>query len=189
MYRPQPAVFNPSNHHHLRSLKSPQLGLAILERHNNDNRAGITISLILTLNTQTFLSIFIDHLLLQFALSSLSINFASTRMAPTKIPERQTVALVRELGGPVEFVDDYPVQKPGLDEVLAKVLYTGVCQSGMHHQTFNIKSIVYDFHSINSISQTFIPAQAQPQDPTASPSQQSNCLTSAATKASAASSP
>ena len=51
-------------------------------------------------------------------------------MAEVKIPDRQTVALVRELGGPVEFVDDYPVQKPGQDEVLAKVLYTGVCQSG-----------------------------------------------------------
>lgn len=51
---------------------------------------------------------------------------------PFEIPEKQTVALVRELGGPVEFVDDYPVQKPGLDEVLAKVLYTGVCQSGTY---------------------------------------------------------
>lgn len=54
-------------------------------------------------------------------------------MPTINIPEKQTVALVRELGGPVEFVDDYPVQKPGLDEVLAKVLYTGVCQSGMNH--------------------------------------------------------
>ena len=53
-------------------------------------------------------------------------------MSSITIPEKQTVALVRELGGPVEFVDDYPVQKPGLDEVLAKVLYTGVCQSGMN---------------------------------------------------------
>ena len=52
-------------------------------------------------------------------------------MPSIDIPEKQTVALVRELGGPVEFVDDYPVQKPGLDEVLAKVLYTGVCQSGV----------------------------------------------------------
>ena len=51
-------------------------------------------------------------------------------MAKFDIPEKQTVALVRELGGPVEFVDDYPVQRPGQDEVLAKVLYTGVCQSG-----------------------------------------------------------
>jgi D-arabinose 1-dehydrogenase-like Zn-dependent alcohol dehydrogenase len=50
-------------------------------------------------------------------------------MADT-IPTKQTVALVRKLGGPVEFVDDYPVPKPGQNEVLAKVLYTGVCQSG-----------------------------------------------------------
>jgi len=30
----------------------------------------------------------------------------------------------------MEFVHDYPVRMPGRDEVLAKVLYTGVCQSG-----------------------------------------------------------
>ncbi|KAK5166941.1 uncharacterized protein LTR77_007670 [Saxophila tyrrhenica] len=53
-------------------------------------------------------------------------------MASFPIPDKQTVALVRELGGPVEFVDDYPVQKPGADEVLAKVLYCGVCQSDLH---------------------------------------------------------
>jgi alcohol dehydrogenase, propanol-preferring len=45
------------------------------------------------------------------------------------VPTKQTVALVRTLGGPV---DDYPVPQPGTDEVLAKVLYTGVCQSDLH---------------------------------------------------------
>ncbi|KAL3475610.1 chaperonin 10-like protein [Aspergillus californicus] len=49
-----------------------------------------------------------------------------------EIPKFQTVALVRELGGPVEFVDDYPVPTAGRNEVLAKVLYTGVCQSDLH---------------------------------------------------------
>ena len=48
------------------------------------------------------------------------------------IPKTQTVALVRELGGGVEFVKDYPVPQPGPDEVLVKVLYTGVCQSDLH---------------------------------------------------------
>lgn len=52
------------------------------------------------------------------------------KMSTYKIPKTQTVALVRRLGGPVEFVHDYPVRMPGTDEVLAKVLYTGVCQSG-----------------------------------------------------------
>ena len=51
-------------------------------------------------------------------------------MLPISIPKKQTVALVRELGGPVEFDSNYPVKLPGQDEVLAKVLYTGVCQSG-----------------------------------------------------------
>ncbi|KAK4507026.1 hypothetical protein PRZ48_000760 [Zasmidium cellare] len=53
-------------------------------------------------------------------------------MPSITIPTHQTVALVRSLGGPVEFVDDYPVKTPGQDEVLAKVLYTGVCQSDLH---------------------------------------------------------
>lgn len=52
-------------------------------------------------------------------------------MPTYQIPKTQTVALVRRLGGPVEFVHDYPVQMPGRDEVLAKVLYIGVCQSGL----------------------------------------------------------
>ncbi|KAL4932651.1 chaperonin 10-like protein [Aspergillus undulatus] len=42
-----------------------------------------------------------------------------------EIPHAQTVALIRELGGPVEFPDDYPVPSPGTNEVLAKILYTG----------------------------------------------------------------
>ncbi|OJD32197.1 alcohol dehydrogenase [Diplodia corticola] len=48
------------------------------------------------------------------------------------IPETQTAATVPKLGGGVRFVDDYPVPKPGQNEVLAKVLYTGVCQSDLH---------------------------------------------------------
>ena len=47
-----------------------------------------------------------------------------------RIPKTQTVALVNELGGELIFKDDYPVPEPGPDEVLVKVLYTGVCQSG-----------------------------------------------------------
>lgn len=46
------------------------------------------------------------------------------------IPQTQTVVLVRSLGGEVEF-QDYPVPEPKSNEVRAKVLYAGVCQSGM----------------------------------------------------------
>lgn len=46
------------------------------------------------------------------------------------IPQTQSVALVTDLGGDIEFRDDYPVPVPGQNEVLAKVLYTGVCHSG-----------------------------------------------------------
>ncbi|EMR68265.1 putative alcohol dehydrogenase protein [Eutypa lata UCREL1] len=52
----------------------------------------------------------------------------------TTIPETQTAATVPKLGGGVKFVHDYPVPKPGYNEVLAKVLYTGVCQSDLHTQ-------------------------------------------------------
>jgi hypothetical protein len=50
-------------------------------------------------------------------------------MGSIDIPQRQTVALVRNIGGKVEFAD-YPVPVPKSNEVLAKVLYTGVCHSG-----------------------------------------------------------
>ncbi|KAJ5105405.1 Polyketide synthase enoylreductase [Penicillium alfredii] len=45
-------------------------------------------------------------------------------MGSLDIPQTQTVALVRDLGGQVEFKTDYPVPVPGSNEVLAKVLYT-----------------------------------------------------------------
>ena len=47
------------------------------------------------------------------------------------IPKTQTAAVVEKLGGEVVFRHDWPVPMPGKNEVLAKVLYTGVCQSGM----------------------------------------------------------
>ncbi|KAI7551772.1 hypothetical protein KC331_g2339 [Hortaea werneckii] len=53
-------------------------------------------------------------------------------MPTLAIPSKQTAALVRQLGGPLEFVHDWPVPQPGQDDVLAKVLYTGVCQSDLH---------------------------------------------------------
>jgi D-arabinose 1-dehydrogenase-like Zn-dependent alcohol dehydrogenase len=64
-------------------------------------------------------------------------NEQQPTMATEPIPKTQTVAIVRSLGGPVEFQDDYPVPTPGHNEVLAKVLYTGVCQSGEYtcHKT------------------------------------------------------
>ncbi|EHK27025.1 uncharacterized protein TRIVIDRAFT_34930 [Trichoderma virens Gv29-8] len=50
------------------------------------------------------------------------------------IPKTQTAATVPKLGGGVVFVHDYPVPQPGHNEVLAKVLYSGVCQSDLHTQ-------------------------------------------------------
>ncbi|KAE8539371.1 hypothetical protein D1P53_004471 [Cryptococcus gattii VGV] len=48
------------------------------------------------------------------------------------IPTQQTAAIVRFLGAPVEYVTDHPVPKIKPTEVLAKVLYSGVCQSDLH---------------------------------------------------------
>ena len=67
-------------------------------------------------------------------LTSINLRRATlhiTTMGSIDIPNTQTVALVRELGGTVEFKSDYPVPTPDRNEVLAKVLYSGVCQSGM----------------------------------------------------------
>ena len=77
------------------------------------------------------LSAYTAHSLHLIVLSrhSIPLKFHS-KMAST-IPNTQTVALVRTLGGPVEFVTDYPVPVPKENEVLAKILYTGVCQSGI----------------------------------------------------------
>lgn len=52
------------------------------------------------------------------------------------IPKTQTAATVPKLGGGVVFVHDYPVPQPGHNEVLAKVLYSGVCQSGKNEVTY-----------------------------------------------------
>jgi propanol-preferring alcohol dehydrogenase len=51
-------------------------------------------------------------------------------MSQVDIPKTQTAAIVPKQGGPVVFDDNYPVTMPGKDEILVKVLYTGVCQSG-----------------------------------------------------------
>ncbi|KIW40393.1 uncharacterized protein PV06_07596 [Exophiala oligosperma] len=53
-------------------------------------------------------------------------------MSQADIPTKQTAALVPKQGGPVVFDDDYPVPRPRIDEILVKVLYTGVCQSDLH---------------------------------------------------------
>lgn len=57
-------------------------------------------------------------------------------MTAIAIPKVQTAATVPKLGGGVKFVHDYPVPQPGHNEVLAKVLYTGVCQSGISLHPF-----------------------------------------------------
>ncbi|KAI9903858.1 hypothetical protein N3K66_000387 [Trichothecium roseum] len=55
-------------------------------------------------------------------------------MTQPSIPTTQTAATVPKLGGGIKFDHEYPVPKPGQNEVLAKVLYTGVCQSDLHTQ-------------------------------------------------------
>ncbi|KAI1331496.1 GroES-like protein [Xylariaceae sp. FL0255] len=52
----------------------------------------------------------------------------------SSLPATQTAATVPKLGGGVVFDHAYPVPKPGHNEVLAKVLYSGVCQSDLHTQ-------------------------------------------------------
>lgn len=50
------------------------------------------------------------------------------------VPKKQTAALIRAQGHPIklDFISSYPVPEPGHNEVLVKVLYTGVCQSDLH---------------------------------------------------------
>jgi hypothetical protein len=94
------------------------------------------------------------------------------------IPRTQTVALVRDLGGTVEFKTDYPVPTPGRNEVLAKVLYTGVCQSGKYLLLLHHKN------QTNKI-QTSTQNPEQPPAPTETRLQKSNFHTSVDMKESA----
>lgn len=47
------------------------------------------------------------------------------------IPETQKAQVIEKTGGPVEF-KDIPVQKPGPDEVLINIKYSGVCHTDLH---------------------------------------------------------
>ena len=69
-------------------------------------------------------------------------------MAQISIPKTQTAAIVAKQGGPLEFDDNYPVTLPGDDEILVKVLYTGVCQSGKSTLS---SSPYYMHHSIDQV--------------------------------------
>ena len=51
-------------------------------------------------------------------------------MAPT-IPEMQWAQVIEKNGGPVEY-KQIAVQKPGPDEILVNVKYSGVCHTDLH---------------------------------------------------------
>ena len=49
----------------------------------------------------------------------------------SKIPEKQWAQVIEKTGGPVDF-KEIPVQKPGPDEVLINIKYSGVCHTDLH---------------------------------------------------------
>jgi propanol-preferring alcohol dehydrogenase len=51
-------------------------------------------------------------------------------MAPS-IPEKQMAMVIEKTGGPVEY-KEIPVQKPGPDEVLVNIKFSGVCHTDLH---------------------------------------------------------
>ncbi|KAK3678124.1 alcohol dehydrogenase [Recurvomyces mirabilis] len=51
-------------------------------------------------------------------------------MAPN-IPEKQWAQVIEKTGGPVEY-KEIPVAKPGPDEVLVNIKYSGVCHTDLH---------------------------------------------------------
>lgn len=60
----------------------------------------------------------------------------STSNTPTfamshNVPEKQMAQVIEKTGGPVEF-KEIPVQKPGPDEVLINIKYSGVCHTDLH---------------------------------------------------------
>lgn len=47
------------------------------------------------------------------------------------IPEKQWAMVIEKIGGPVEY-KQIPVAKPGPDEVLVNIQYSGVCHTDLH---------------------------------------------------------
>jgi propanol-preferring alcohol dehydrogenase len=48
-----------------------------------------------------------------------------------EVPEEQWAQVIQKTGGPVEY-KKIPVQKPGPDEVLVNIKYSGVCHTDLH---------------------------------------------------------
>ena len=51
-------------------------------------------------------------------------------MAP-QIPEKQWAQVIEKTGGPLQY-KEIPVPKPGPDEVLINIKYSGVCHTDLH---------------------------------------------------------
>lgn len=52
-------------------------------------------------------------------------------MAAPQIPTQQWAQVLEKTGGPVVY-KQIPVQKPGPDEVLVNIKYSGVCHTDLH---------------------------------------------------------
>jgi propanol-preferring alcohol dehydrogenase len=52
-------------------------------------------------------------------------------MSGPSIPEEQWAQVIEKTGGPVDY-KRIPVQKPGPDEVLVNIKFTGVCHTDLH---------------------------------------------------------
>ena len=50
---------------------------------------------------------------------------------PQKVPEKQWAQIFEKKGGPIEY-KQIPVAKPGPDEVLVNIKYSGVCHTDLH---------------------------------------------------------
>ena len=55
----------------------------------------------------------------------------TAEMAAPQIPEKQWAQIFEKKGGPIEY-KQIPVAKPGPDEVLINVKYSGVCHTDLH---------------------------------------------------------
>ena len=55
-------------------------------------------------------------------------------MSPS-IPEKQWAQVFEKKGGPIEY-KEIPVPKPGPDEVLVNIKYSGVCHTDLHVSYF-----------------------------------------------------
>jgi hypothetical protein len=64
-------------------------------------------------------------------ITTITREYPTASITMSDIPQEQWAQVIEKTGGPVEY-KKIPVQKPGPDEVLVNIKYSGVCHTDLH---------------------------------------------------------